>query len=741
MHQPYLDPVTAAQEYGAPLPEARDQSPLPPGGGRLVVPHYMTFSALVNLASRTYRWTFDEALRHNKNNALAIRRDPVVMDALRSRQIPTAQLPWHIDCQDDQDSRQAEAVQTITEIIESIPNFQRLKMHLLEALWWGRYGVQLTWAWDWTGGARRLKVVDHRPINGDKLHFKYDGSAGVLVHATFPGTWEQTDRGRAHFFSPEDRERVLIHRHEPEDADFFEPELAGQVEGVGIRSRIYWFWWLRSQVSAFLMDYLERVGAGGFTIYYYEHGNKTSLDEVKAAAEEQHRQNTILFPRYKDGSTGGPGIQRLEPSNSGAQLLQSLISGYFDEVIRRYILGQNLTSEARGTGMGSGVADLHADTFSRLVKYDAVNLGETLTTDLVWVIQKYLFPGLPPMRLVFDVDKPNARDVLESAQAFYGMGGTVDEDELRSIIGLAKPQPGHSILAKMGNLSPAGMPTGVPMMGAPGPDAMGMDATGPGGMDGMGAPMMMNKGEARRGRRVRRYNQSRGLEADPRLLDLTRSYLARHGLPEYKGDQAYLPVDEARAKRIADFYHSAKHAPADPRVRRSYDAMGEETLRQYQWAKEQGGVEFEPWEDEGQPYANSQDMRDDARGGHLYYYTGGDHPGDSLPHRPSRVQGRSHNDLFRAVHDLYGHALHGNQFGPRGEEHAWRTHSKMYSPEAKPAMSAETRGQNSWVNYGPHMRRPDGSVPRQEDSDWVPHPQRRFAEQKSVLLPDEYTVD
>lgn len=51
------------------------------------------------------------------------------------------------------------------------------------------------------------------------------------------------------------------------------------------------------------------------------------------------------------------------------------------------------------------------------------------------------------------------------------------------------------------------------------------------------------------------------------------------------------------------------------------------------------------------------------------------------------------------VHDVFGHAILGNQFGPKGEEVAWGIHSKMYSPDAAVAATSETRGQNSWVNY------------------------------------------
>jgi hypothetical protein len=60
------------------------------------------------------------------------------------------------------------------------------------------------------------------------------------------------------------------------------------------------------------------------------------------------------------------------------------------------------------------------------------------------------------------------------------------------------------------------------------------------------------------------------------------------------------------------------------------------------------------------------------------------------------------NDMFRVVHDYFGHLKEGHGFRAAGEDNAWRTHAQMYSDLARPAMTTETRGQNSWVNYGPH---------------------------------------
>lgn len=462
----------APQEQGYPSPDAPMIASMPAGLGKQAIPQFVTFGQLANYASRTYRWAHDEALKHSYENAKAMRRDPIVMSALRARQMSVAQLSWHIECLNPEDTRQSAAAKLIEDLIKRTPRFQQLKMGLLEGIFYGRHAAQLAYGWDFSDGQRRMVVKSHKPINGDKLIPRWSGQWGILVHALYDGSWDITERGRAHFFTDYEREQIIVHEHEPEDADFFDSQLAGGIHGVGIRSRIYWFWYLKSQTMSFLMDYLERLGAGGVTIYYYEHGNDASLAEVKACAEAQFKNHTILMPRYRDNSTGGPGIDRIEPSNNGAQLLESLVTNYYDAQIRRYILGQDLTSEA-GPGGTDGVATLHGETYNRIIKYDAENLASTLTEDFVRVLQKYNVPhDIPPLRFVFDVDKVNAGEMLEAANQFYQMGGSIGEDSLRTVIGLPRPKPGEAVLTQNMPMNPAtlgAVPEGTPMEGAPAP--------------------------------------------------------------------------------------------------------------------------------------------------------------------------------------------------------------------------------------------------------------------------------
>ncbi|NDC91175.1 MAG: hypothetical protein EB089_04880, partial [Acidimicrobiia bacterium] len=155
-------------------------------------------------------------------------------------------------------------------------------------------------------------------------------------------------------------------------------------------------------------------------------------------------------------------------------------------------------------------------------------------------------------------------------------------------------------------------------------------------------------------------------------------------------------------------------------------------------------------------YRNSKQMLQDVYGNkHLYVFQGGDeHPflKDVDP-----KTGLNENEKFRAVHDFFGHAIHGNEFGPKGEEIAWAAHSQMYSPLARLAMTTETRGQNSTVNYTPlnaalkrtinelqslryeANRRGQTEQVKQIDKDIAKaYENFQFAPQKPLLLPPEF---
>ncbi len=211
-------------------------------------------------------------------------------------------------------------------------------------------------------------------------------------------------------------------------------------------------------------------------------------------------------------------------------------------------------------------------------------------------------------------------------------------------------------------------------------------------------------------------------------------------------------IDIENSKRIADAFDAMKHDPTNPEVVAAYEAMAKETIDQFNLVSNKG-YKVEIWKGEGEPYANSAEMIKDVRDNkHMYIYStesGFGQEGITKEQRAENpllseteftdINGEPLvvNDLFRFVHDFFGHTELGNGFGPKGEENAWVNHSRMYSPEARRAMTTETRGQNSWVNFGKQIRREDGSIPKKGDPDYVPLSEREYADQKIGLLPDD----
>jgi hypothetical protein len=469
-------------EQGFPTNDSPDPSGhLPPGLGRWSVPYFELFSSRFQANSRSYRYQFDEALRDGQANCDAIRRDPTIMAALEARKMPSVQSAWNLEPDDETNPLEVEAAVGLTKVIERIPRFQQIKYQLLDALFYGRSAVQLIYGWDFRGGRKSLKVVDSVPVHGDSVRFKWDGRVGFTVHSSYEGETESTDYGRVHWLTPTERESTVVHFHDIEPAPFHQGEQAGRIKGVGVRDRLYWLWYLKVQTFALLNDYLQLTSAGGTTIYFYESGNPTSLEEVREAAQSQQANSAILFPRDRTNPTAGPGIQRIEAGTAGANLLQSLVTGFYDDQITRYILGQELSYSAGGTGLGSGVADFHSETLARILKYDLQNLADTFNADLIPVLCRYCYPGITPPTFAFETDKPNIAEYLESAQTVYSMNGAIDGDDLMKVAGLPKPKPGHTVLTQMTPMSPTGIgqsPDGVPSTDPAGPvDPSSPDAT------------------------------------------------------------------------------------------------------------------------------------------------------------------------------------------------------------------------------------------------------------------------
>jgi len=477
-----------------------------PNYGQEAVPHIYTFAGRTSTVSNVYRLP-DEAIRHNMENVRRMRNECGIMECLEGRQRGTALLNWHLEAEDPDSADQKDLVEKLTEIVKATPRFLEYRTNMLHALWYGRYGIGHTFQYRKVKGQMRVVVSRWTPINGDKLAFRYDDGSGLFdaedvgirVGSTFGlgarvganNRWrveglkgqqlsnktEPTDFGRAYFLEPWERPLLGVHRHMIEDGDYFDAHSAGSVHGIGIRSRIYWTWYLHQELEAMMLEYIER-SAFGFEIWKFPAGNDAAEAATRNAAEERigGGRNAVLFPVQPGEDAPFYDLEHIEPGMSGVSQVQELLKSYFGWKVKRYILGQVLTSESEATGLGSGVAELHYATYSDIIKYDATNLEESMTLELVEPLQRFNFPesGGIKIKFVIDTEAADNDKKMEAWRGAFDMGLKLNASDVGDLIGasLAEDQPEYLENPQFQEQPEMG---GMPGMGGEMPPGMGPD--------------------------------------------------------------------------------------------------------------------------------------------------------------------------------------------------------------------------------------------------------------------------
>jgi hypothetical protein len=427
------------------------------------IPQVLTYAAVIGTAYRTYvqdRW--DEAIKHDREDAQVMWRDCWLHALLNERIKEVTRRKWHLKIEDEDDPVQVGVRDLLQKSIERIPYFRKYLRSLLLDRWYGRYAVQNVYHWQEMDGERVLSVKRWIPVNGDKLAFQFDGTPAVAVHGGITDDPQRRDNaeyvittiGRALLLKGTWRHRFVISKHEIDDGDYFDPESAPTVHGVGIRHRIFWLDWLRREFLGWVVNYMERVGQG-LTIWFYDDSNPQARAEAEQAAKLQSNRMNIVWPRGRM-SNSGSGVERIEVPVQGSQFL-FLLQANIEEKIERYVVGQKLSADHRGSGGlgGSGAADFQRDTKKAIGDDDAINVAESLTgsqdePSLVWTLKQASFPWADfPVSFEFEKDPVNPAEQLEAVTAAYALGVDFVKDEVRALTGLSKPVEGDETISQM----------------------------------------------------------------------------------------------------------------------------------------------------------------------------------------------------------------------------------------------------------------------------------------------------
>ena len=206
----------------------------------------------------------------------------------------------------------------------------------------------------------------------------------------------------------------------------------------------------------------------------------------------------------------------------------------------------------------------------------------------------------------------------------------------------------------------------------------------------------MHVTDAQRAEHERLWRERELYEPVEFLADAVTRWRERHGLPPFDADRCRATrADLWRGKMIAMMWERLPDRSRVPLVREAYRQLVEQTEEMWRFAVEELGMCCATTVEPGiEPYATGAEQAAEiVRDRRIITETGlgKEHP----------LMTREQYDMFRAVHDLFGHAALGTGFDRHGEYQAFLSHCAMYFDLGRWAMASEYRGVNSslWAGH------------------------------------------
>jgi phage gp29-like protein len=472
------DMVTGASTGMNGLPvAARPRKPLP-------APIKRTASDPIALpveVQRAFFTTADKLLRSssiayrlNPQYQMMMRADADIEGVLRSLQVTLASLEWQVVTTDEEDEESAEMAKRVSKVFDAMPRRSDFVRSMHEAVWYGSSAANLVYDRDQRLG---VKVKEWYSFHPDTLAYDQRGNLAMKVGSGYSLAGDSSQNigfdARVHIFDDRERKAIVHHKVFVNAPDFNDPNATDSVyRGVGARD-VCWFMWLAKQeILQDAITYAERY-AMGIRVGFYPLGQDAGRNMMEKVLANLANDNSVLLPQ--SGTEKIYDIDIKEPNAGRAQVFMELVN-WFSGKIKEAILGQSLSSETGSTGLGSGVANLHADTLSRIIRYHADALADSLTCDFVRVVAVMLGATeeqASTLRFQFAPERPDPKERLDAIKSFVELGGRVTESEVRDLLGLAEPGEGDRVLSLSSSEPADGLasmlapPKGADVEGAP----------------------------------------------------------------------------------------------------------------------------------------------------------------------------------------------------------------------------------------------------------------------------------
>jgi len=282
-------------------------------------------------------------------------------------------LDWDIVPPRNASKEEENAAALAKELIQDIPNFEDVILDMGDAIGKGYSNLEFD-GWHRVEGYWSPKDIIHRPASWftvdketrNKLQLRNQGKDEDLQ----PFTW-------------------ISHVHKSK---------SGYISRAGLHRVLCWPFLFKNYSVRDLAEFLE--------IY----GLPMRLGEYPTGASEQEKA-TLLRAVVNIGHAAagiipqGMAIDFKEAAKGSKDPYEAMID-WCERTQSKAILGGTLTSTAESTGLGSNLGDVHNEVRHDLMKSDAVQIGSSLTRDLVYPLLALNAKGIESIRrcprFVFD---------------------------------------------------------------------------------------------------------------------------------------------------------------------------------------------------------------------------------------------------------------------------------------------------------------------------------------------------
>lgn len=219
----------------------------------------------------------------------------------------------------------------------------------------------------------------------------------------------------------------------------------GYAGRLGIHRSLVWPFLYKSYSVGDFAEFLETYGLPFLVGKYFAGAKPEEKSSLwRAVASLGHDARAIMPADMQ--------IEMLKATTSGDGATHMKMVDWAERSESKVILGQTTSAEAKATGMGSGIADAHADVRRDIRNADARQIAATITRDLIYPLIALNRGGIDGLRrcprLVFDTGE--AEDLAAYADALpklVGVGFKVPRPWAQEKLRIPEPQEDEDVLA------------------------------------------------------------------------------------------------------------------------------------------------------------------------------------------------------------------------------------------------------------------------------------------------------